>query len=243
LKKGDYMKEYIHTIPVRDALNNPGHCAFCAMYNRIEEHAIQFVMGPSYMEDDVRMETNAIGFCKSHLEAMYKEQNRLGLALMLTTHMQQLNKELASIVKNKLPSAIFGKDTSSSLAKMGNYLEKVVHSCYVCNRVEHNFALYIGTFLHLWEKDGTDAKLIKEQKGYCLPHFTRLIKTVCEKFGRGKRDKFLEEIIKPQLAMLKELEIDLDWFTQKFDHRNANEPWKNSKDALPRALAIFGART
>jgi len=243
MKGGNAVKEYIHTIPVVEALREPGNCAFCAMYNRIEEHAIQFVMGPSYMEDDVRMETNRIGFCDNHLKSMYAEQNRLGLALMLTTHMRQLNKELAGIVKNRLPSPFFGKDNTGPLAKMGSYLDKTVNACYVCNRVEHNFTLYIGTFLHLWVNGGENAKLIKAQKGYCLPHFTRLIKTAREKYGRSKREKFLEEIVQPQLAMLKELAEDLDWFTQKFDHRNANEPWKNSKDALPRALSTFGAST
>jgi len=239
----NYMKEHIHTIPVLEALREPGDCAICTMHNRIEEHAIQFVMGPSYMEDDVRMETNRIGFCDKHLPAMYAEQNRLGLALMLTTHMQQLNKDLSSIVKNKLPSPFFGKDTSGPLAKIHAYLDKTVTACYVCNKVEHNMSLYIGTFLHIWSMGGEDAKLIKSQKSYCLPHFARLIKTTNEKFNRSKRDKFLEEIVMPQLANLKVLEEDLDWFTQKFDHRNASEPWKNSRDALKRALALFGAKT
>ena len=27
---------------------------------------------------------------------------------------------------------------------------------------------------------------------------------------------------------------DLSWFIDKFDYRYKNEPWKNSKDALPR---------
>jgi hypothetical protein len=40
--------------------------------------------------------------------------------------------------------------------------------------------------------------------------------------------------------MMRELEGDLDWFTQKFDFRFKDEPWKNSKDALPRAIAALG---
>ena len=27
-----------------------------------------------------------------------------------------------------------------------------------------------------------------------------------------------------------------NWFTKKFDYRNAQEPWKNSRDALPRGM-------
>ena len=42
--------------------------------------------------------------------------------------------------------------------------------------------------------------------------------------------------------MMADLEDDLDWFIQKFDHRNMNEPWKNSKDALPRAMHALGGQ-
>ncbi|MCL2571735.1 MAG: DUF6062 family protein [Defluviitaleaceae bacterium] len=235
------MKEYIHTIPVLEALRDPKNCAFCVMHKRIEEHAIQFIMGPAYMEDDIRMETNKIGFCHTHMESMYKEQNRLGLALMLHTHIQQLNKDITAIINAKASSPLFGKDTTSPLAKMQSYLDKSINSCYVCKKVEHNFALYIDTFLHLWNKGGEEAKLIKDQKSYCLPHFTRLVATATEKLSRGKRERFIEEIAKPQLADMKQLEEDVEWFTLKFDHRNADQPWKNAKDAIPRALAMFGS--
>jgi len=236
------MPEYIHTIPVLEALRNPGHCAFCAMRDRIDTHAIQFIMGPAYMEDDVRMETNRMGFCETHLTAMYAEQNRLGLALMLHTHMQELNKNLTTIVKSRLPAPLFGKDASGPMAKIQAHLTSTLADCYVCRHVERNFTLYMGTFLHLWQKGGEDAQLIKAQKGYCIPHFTRLLSTANEKFGRGKREKFIDEVVTPQLKILRTLEEDLEWFTQKFDHRNADAPWKNSKDALPRALAMFGSK-
>ena len=29
---------------------------------------------------------------------------------------------------------------------------------------------------------------------------------------------------------------DISWFIDKFDYRYKNEPWKNSKDALPRGI-------
>ena len=29
---------------------------------------------------------------------------------------------------------------------------------------------------------------------------------------------------------------DIGWFIDKFDYRFKNEPWKNSKDALPRGI-------
>ena len=233
------MPYHIHTIPVLDALKDPQGCAFCVMHNKLEEDAIQFILGPAYMEDDIRMDTNRVGFCKAHLSAMYAQQNRLGLAFMLHTHLQQLNKDLAAFVQDKKPSPIFGKDTSGPTSKIHNHLDKTIASCYVCTKIESTFTRYIDTFLYLWSKGGEDASLIKSQKGYCLPHFSQLVE-MASGLSRSKRERFIEEIVNPQLAHLKELELDIEWFTLKFDYRYVNEPWKNSKDALPRALSALG---
>ncbi|MCL2224837.1 MAG: DUF6062 family protein [Defluviitaleaceae bacterium] len=233
------MPDHIHTIPVLDALREPKACAFCVMYEKLESDSIQFVMGPSYMEDDVRMETNKIGFCKRHLDAMYAQQNRLGLGLMLHTHMQQINKDISDIVKGRVAVSFFGKDKNNTIGRLKGHLQKTHESCYVCKKVENTFERYIDTFFHIWAKGGEDAKLIKSQNGYCLPHFIKLLEAA-ENLGRGKREKFLDEIMPAQQERLKEMENDLEWFTLKFDHRNADEPWKNSKDALPRAIEMLG---
>ena len=235
------MPNHIHTIPVLDALREPNGCAFCVMHDKLQEDAIRFVMGPAYMEEDVRTETNRLGFCEAHLGAMYTGQNRLGLALMLHTYMRKLNKDISKIIDSKLPSPFFGKDANGPLAKIHAHLVKTGESCYVCDRVEGTFARYIDTLLYLWGKGGEDARLITGQKSYCLPHFTKLV-AAADNLGRSKREKFIDEIVPPQLKYMQELEEDLEWFTLKFDYRYADQPWKNAKDALPRALGILGKK-
>ena len=86
----------------------------CKLYADLEKESIDFVMGPSYMEDDVRMETNETGFCSYHIRQMYQYQNRLGLALMLHTHMKRTNEVIENLSQ---------KATNSSkglFAKKGN---------------------------------------------------------------------------------------------------------------------------
>jgi len=233
------MPDRIHTIPVLEALREPKNCAFCVMFEKLEKDSIQFIMGPAYMEDDVRMETNKVGFCKKHIDAMYREQNRLGLGLMLHTYMQQFNKDVGSIIKGRLPAPLFGKDQGGVISRLKTHITTTHESCYICKKVESTFDRYIDTFFYLWGKGGTEGDLIKSQKGYCLPHFIKIL-NMAESLSRGKRDKFIDEIIPKWQNLLLELEEDLEWFTLKFDHRNANEPWKNSKDAIPRALALLG---
>jgi len=233
------MADHIHTIPVLDALREPGNCAFCAMHKKLEQDAIQFIMGPAYMEDDVRMDTNRVGFCKRHMEQMYENQNRLGLALMLHTHMQQLNKDTSGIIKGRMPAPLFGKDPNSAVSKLKVHLTKTHETCYVCRKVDSTFERYIDTFFHLWSKGGEEKRLITSQKGYCVPHFIQIL-TTAEKLGRGKREKFQDDIVPAWQNLMQELENDLDWFTQKFDFRNADAPWGNAKEAVTRAISLLG---
>ena len=235
------MPDHIHTIPVLEALRDPQGCAFCVMHRNLEQSSVQFITGPAYMEDDVRMDTNRTGFCSRHMKAIYDEQNRLGLGLMLHTHLQQLSHDLANLARTKSAPPLFGKDTGGPAAKMAAHLTAVTNDCYVCRKVANTFERYIDTFFYLWHKGGDEGKLIASQAGYCLPHFTQLLSHAVT-LGRSKRERFMAEIVPTQLQFIKTMEEDLEWFTLKFDHRNMNEPWKNSKDALPRAMALLGTK-
>ena len=48
------LKEKLHTIPVNDAFDEDSECPLCVMIELLEDNAIDFTMGQSYMEDDVR---------------------------------------------------------------------------------------------------------------------------------------------------------------------------------------------
>jgi len=223
------MRDQIHTIPVLDALRDPQGCAFCTMKKKLETSAVRFIMGPAYMEEDVRMDTNKVGFCKSHMDALYNEQNRLGLALMLHTHLQQIYKDTEHIASTSSPAKLFKK--SPMFQHLREHMAKTHASCYICRRIDDAFDRYVDTFFYLWKKNGDEAKLIEGQTSYCMPHFLML-------FEKG--EKFKDVLLPLWQKIVQELEADLDWFTQKFDHRNADAPWKNSKDALPRAIDFLG---
>ena len=66
------MKESIYTIPLMDAFRSEDECPFCFLERQIEKHSIDFVLGSgaSYMEDDIRSQTDAAGFCRHHYTIM-----------------------------------------------------------------------------------------------------------------------------------------------------------------------------
>ena len=71
------MKEKLYTIPVNDAFASSCECPICTMYKTLEDNSIEYTMGPSYMEDDVRSETDRLGFCDKHIKQR-SEERRVG---------------------------------------------------------------------------------------------------------------------------------------------------------------------
>ena len=53
---------------------------------------------------------------------------------------------------------------------------------------------------------------------------------------------FKKALAKIEIDNLKRIEGEIEWFTLKFDYRNADKPWGNSHDAVERAInKLMGA--
>ncbi len=230
------MKEQLYTIPVNDAFAVDCECPICTMYHSLEKEAIEFTMGPSYMEDDIRMETNRTGFCGHHVKLLYKHQNRLGLALMLHTHMQRTNDDLSQLLSGAIPAkkGLFSKKTEES--PVVEYIKSIENSCYICNRINSIFNRYIATIFHCYKHDKEFREKLATSKGFCTKHFGILYEIAPTQLSSGQLEEFIKTINEVYLSNMKRVTDDLEWFTDKFDYRNENAPWKNSKDALPRSM-------
>ena len=95
------MPEILYEIPVNDIFDRPCECPVCAMKKKLDDDEVAFAMGPSYMEDDIRLTTDKIGFCAHHMQMMYDFENRLGLGLILNTHMQNIIKNVETLQKKE----------------------------------------------------------------------------------------------------------------------------------------------
>ena len=88
------MKEKLYTIPRWMLLKQRTNALSVFVERQLEQHAMDFVLGAgaSYMEDDVRAETDKMGFCRTHYKKMYDYGNRLGAGLIPKTHFQYKTK-------------------------------------------------------------------------------------------------------------------------------------------------------
>lgn len=246
------MKENIYTIPVTDGFNQKSECPFCNMYNKLDNDAVEYMLGPSYMEDDIREETDKIGFCKEHYHKMYTKQNRLGLALMAQTHIHKINsvikKYSCEYIKNRpepglisSTKGIFSKKNNSA-EKIPEFLNNITNSCYICNKINTTFERYINTFFYLWKKDNSIKEIVKNCGGFCIQHYSMLLTEGFKELKTKEFNNFFDIISEVEINNIKRIEDEIDLFINKFDYRYKDVPWGTSKDALERTITKLSSQ-
>lgn len=236
------MKEQIHTIPISDAMENAGECPFCYIERRTENHMMDFVLGhgASYMEADIREMTDKEGFCRSHFKKMFDYGNSLGNAWILKTmymrHIEEMNKEF----KNFKPensgkkNGLFKKSTSNN--SIVDWINKRESTCFICDSVSKTFSAYMKTFFNMYKKDADFRKQVSETKGFCLDHFKVLLQGADESLSEKERNEFYSIVLPMMQENMNRIYEDVAWFVEKYDYKNQNADWKNSKDAIQRGM-------
>mgnify|MGYP000844247596 FL=1 len=237
------MKEKIYTIPVNDAFSHPDGCPLCSLEQSLNAQLLDYYLGPSLMEPDVRQTTNAKGFCREHLNQLYnREINRLGLGLMLHTHMADLVERLEPELKGSIPVARTGlfngrkKDYREMLNLAAEQIEKRISSCVICDRMEATMERYLDVIFYEYCADPAFKNRFENVGGFCLPHLALLLRGAARYLNQNQASVFVAALTEIQGRSLRELRDDVEWFTLKFDYRNHDKSWKNSKDALPRSI-------
>ena len=226
--------EKIYTIPVNEAFDETRGCPFCRMKKKLDEHEIELILGASMMEPDVRIQTNEKGFCADHYNAMFRAQKRLPLALMLESHLDVIAKEC------RTPRVSLKEKSGAVAERFDAYSSR----CYVCDRVEFHWGKMFETACLLWDTDGEFRRKFADAEEFCMPCYTRLLRTAKLTLSKKRLGDFLEAAQKVETARIDSLRSDISRFCKKFDYRYADEPWGTAKDAVERALRFLrGAGT
>ena len=233
-KEGFPIMEQIYTIPVNEAFEASAEdhacgCPMCAIYRKLEENELDLILGASMMEPDVRIKANEQGFCRTHYDMMFVRKNRLGMALTLESHLEELKAD----IKN----GVFGTPGAKPVRRIG----ELEASCYVCRRIEYHFEHMIETAVLLWDKDEDFPKKLDAQPYFCLPHYRMLLEYAQKRLGKKKLPLFVSACDKVVNGYLDTLSEDVSWFCKKFDYRYDAEPWYNSKDAVERSIKFLRA--
>ncbi len=224
------MKESIYTIPVNEAFDGcltdeKKQCPFCRLYKKLQENEIDGILGAAMMEPDIRIRTNKVGFCRKHFADMLKKGNRLSLALVLESHLDEINSDISG--------GDFLKTPGSSSCKRIEELEK---SCYVCEKIEFNFEKMLETAVLLWREEKEFRQKTANQPLFCLPHYRLFIIEGQRRLNKKEYPEFYKTVKGVTLGYFEQISEDISWFCKKFDYRYSEQPWGNAKDAPERAI-------
>lgn len=234
------VKEKIYTIPVNDAFAAESPCPLCTLQQGLEDQLLEYYLGPSLMESDVRQVTNKTGFCGAHIAKLYTSQkNRLGMGLMLHTHLQHVTGDLEKIVPRSAKGkrrGLFDRSEGSALSKAADHIRSRAESCIICERMTETMARYIEVIMWQFMNESDFKTKFNNSQGFCLMHLADLLDGADRHLRGGDQESFVTQLWNLEHGKLEELIGDVEWFTLKFDYRNTDKPWGNSKDALPQAI-------
>lgn len=222
------MKENICTIPINDLFKPKDGCPICSMKKMLEENYVEYIVGDAMMEPSVRIETNKKGFCHRHFSQMFNVGKKLPNGLILESHLQE-------IIDNVLPAK--GKPDKKTFAK----IQELSHNCYVCDRIESDLHHLLLTVFAEYQKSNEFKTLYKEQPYICLEHYSVIMKYAMAKGGVSSKhiSEFHSDTLNLTRNYLLTLKDDVTHFCSMFDYRNQGKDFKNSKDAIERAIEFL----
>lgn len=220
--------EKIYTIPINEAFDASRDdkslgCPFCNLRKKIENDEIELILGASMMEPDIRIKTNEMGFCHRHFDMMLKRKNRLGLTLMLESHLDHVDKCSKGLFSDKK-------------------LSKIEKDCYICNKMDYHLSRIFENAAYLFENDEAFRGRVKEMPFFCLEHYNAFMKAGKESLKKSDSHDLAKVISGVNDAYMEKLKQDVSWFCKKFDYRYEEEPWGDAKDAPERAIAFLSGK-
>lgn len=236
------MKEQLYTIPLNDAMAAHDECPFCYIERSIEQDLLDFVLGSgsSYMEADIRDMTDKAGFCRTHFKKMFVYGNTLGNAWILKTHylrmLGEMKKEFNEYKPGKTTLKARLMKAPSSANNVSEWIRAKEQSCYICNQYRDTYERYLDTFFYLYKNDASFRTKVEESKGFCLSHFADLCDAADVKLSDKERADFYPMVFGLMTNNMERLSEDVAWLVEKFDYRNKDADWKNSKDAIQRGM-------
>ena len=227
------MRESILTIPVNEIFEPRDGCPICRMRDMLEKRTTEYIMGAAMMEPDVRIETNRLGFCKTHFDQMLKQKNRLSLALMLQTRLETVKHEVfdrSGLIDNK-------QKRVKSLVKNNS-------TCFVCSKVDWAMERLMVTVFDMYKNSKEFRELFQDQPYICMPHCEMLLNLLQSGLDKRTALDFRDDVLKLGKKQVELLYKDVSHFCSMFDYRNngENADWGNSRDAVERAVEFVTSR-
>ena len=225
------MREDICTIPISEVFEPKEGCPICRMRDTLENRVTEYITGAAMMEPDIREVTNVQGFCYPHFSMMLKKGSRLSNALILESHLKEIETSVLRLDKRGVPGK---KEVEAA--------KKLTKSCFVCEQIQWAMVRMFDTIYRLWGKEEEFRELFSQQPYLCLPHYTALLEGAQKGVGKKNYSAFAQAASDLVKNYLDGLQKDVTHFCSMFDYRNIGGDFGNSKDSIERSIQFLTSR-
>lgn len=224
------MGYHIDTGLIKEKFKTNCECPLCEIKAIVEEQYLHEFLNDAVMEEETRLKVNKLGFCGEHFEKLFNRQNKLSVALQVSTRVNTLQK----IIKPE--RTIKGAKSQA---------EKIINSkktCILCDYIEESMIKYYKTIAQLYNREDSFYDLLRSTKGFCLEHYAMLIKYSGHALLR--RREYLAVLTELENKNINRLQKELKSFCDAHDYRNAYLLTKTAETALPRmGEKLYGKRS
>ena len=184
------------------------------------------------MEPDVRIEMNAQA-CHKHFDNLFNMKNKLALALILESHLDEVRQKLD--IKGSGGKPLFG--AKAGAGGCCRQLRQLSKGCFVCSKTAIPRQYYSNT-IYLWENDRAfREKLIAAV--FLRNHFAglKMRKSVLKQEAYIELYNVMTELEERYIRALRE---DVTGFCVSFDHRNAEKPLsEGQRQSIEKAIKLL----
>ena len=221
------MSYHIDTGLIKEKFAVDCECPLCEIKKIVEEQFLHEFLNDAVMEDSTRQKVNEKGFCQRHFDMLFARPNKLSVALQTATRVKYLQK----FIENT--------DNAKKVISNAKKLEELSKTCIICDYTEESMVKYYKTITQMFVREKSFYKTLFSSKGFCLEHYTKLIK-YSNSAGFMAKD-YVTLISSIQNRNVTRLSEELKVFCDKHDYRNANMPLGSSETALPRMrIKLYG---
>ncbi len=240
-QKGDTrMKDHLETAPVIDAIRNHSLCPFCQLREMIERQTVERYLGGAVMEPDIRIRTNAVGFCRTHHQLLMAQKDYHGYALMMQTRLKTVATQLAPAIKGLAGISLFGNKNTASLQRQ---LDEAAGRCLICENMADTVSRYMDIFMKLYREDEHFREDYGKGPGVCLYDLPLLTQKAQTHLAPKMRKSFLETVANQLSSTLDIAQEDLDALCSSFHYGSEHKNNPRIHEALERAVNLLRGKT
>lgn len=236
---------------IHDAYGEGGECPLCSLLDAVERTYLLSFQHSRLMEPNVRVQTNAKGFCPAHWDRLYRQENRLGTALMAHTHLRENRRWIGSRLDGLreeagkgggrrpfLPAARGSGAWDAAVRELRSYVDR----CFLCDLLAMDRERYCFTVVYLWKKDPEFLPVFRSSRGFCVDHFLAVLAEARKALNRANLLRWLDDAVPLMKGSLERLEGEVEAFTGIFRHENTEPVGEDVRTALVRTLQKMAGR-